>query len=331
MPYSPFFQDVYDAAFSGALAGMAVANRYAVAPTPTLVGNELIDETNTAGAFAEAVDTLFFSIPLVGVNPNLVQSICEGLWSGRQPSQNFGQYEPNTYQSEANVVCKMVTQAVNYYNSEGLPYGGPSTGGGGGGDGGGGGGDTGPVYDTDVVATAITLENNFVSDSPIALVGPSVFEQLYNIAQLVGYPRHTVVYVEQKADSVPRDNTANGTSAQRFQLVDDLTISVEVGDLVEIETQSVVQVNSGSARAIYLQHCISLAGFPTEIGAFAGLLLEQSGTLMTIRLKDRFIITSAGTFKIYPIMRTNSDTPNGTLISIRRSKSTVQIIKQPIG
>jgi hypothetical protein len=116
--YSPNNIYVFQAAYAGALAGMAASNRVPTDDLPT-------DPVNTgsaqiAGAFAQSFDQLWGSATPTQLDVEEIESVCSQAWWGRTPQNTAANLAPSTYNTLADALIAIVDAGDNYFASIGV-------------------------------------------------------------------------------------------------------------------------------------------------------------------------------------------------------------------
>lgn len=116
MAYAPNNNAIFQAAFAGAMAGMAASNRVA----GTLTNYAAV--ASVAGAFAQEVDTLWGVNPSTTAQETVMAQICEATWQSRAPNATGGLTTPATFATLASALILAVNAAQNYLVAQGIPY-----------------------------------------------------------------------------------------------------------------------------------------------------------------------------------------------------------------
>lgn len=120
MPYAPQNENIYLAAFAGAIAGMAAAHRKMTTVFSTTLYSGLAE---VADSFAQEVDTQVGSN--IGTTDNqfageIVQEVCYGYWSDRSPPDTSTFTTAGTWLDAANGVSSIIIAALVQLASQGL-------------------------------------------------------------------------------------------------------------------------------------------------------------------------------------------------------------------
>lgn len=133
MSYTPFNVDVFVAAFSGAMTGMAVSGRVI---TSSIKANYVVS-ANQAGAFAQEFDTVWQVTAENTVTELTIIEIfqmSQGYWDRRDPPPSQAKFQiPSTYEQACTAIIAAVITSAEYFNREGITPPNWNSGGGGGG------------------------------------------------------------------------------------------------------------------------------------------------------------------------------------------------------
>jgi hypothetical protein len=119
MSYVPNSLPIFQAAFSGAIAGMGASNRQPNDPLPS-------DPVNTglakvAGAFAIAYDIAWGMLAANQLNVESTQEVCSAAWWGRAPQANVtSNLNPNNFAELADALVAIVDAGDSYFASQGI-------------------------------------------------------------------------------------------------------------------------------------------------------------------------------------------------------------------
>lgn len=118
-PFVPNSLPIFQAAFSGALAGMGASNRQ---PNDT----DRTDPVNVgvalcAGAFAQAFDEQWGTSPTSQLDVESTQEVCAAAWWGRAPQASVPtNVDPDSYLSLADALVALVDAGDDYFASIGV-------------------------------------------------------------------------------------------------------------------------------------------------------------------------------------------------------------------
>jgi hypothetical protein len=116
MAYVPNNNDVFTAAFAGALAGMGVSGKN---PTDTNSA-DYASLTDVVGAFAQAFDTTWGANPANGLDLPSIQEACEGYWQQRSPLDVPPFNNASAYLGACAALVAIIQAGDTYYAGQGI-------------------------------------------------------------------------------------------------------------------------------------------------------------------------------------------------------------------
>jgi hypothetical protein len=117
--YTPINPGIFQAAYVGALAGMAASNRTPTDPLPA-------DPVNTgvgtvAGAFAQSYDQAWGSTPSTSLDVQSTGLVCQAAWWGRAPQASVpANVNPATFTPLADALIAIVDAGDLYLAAQGI-------------------------------------------------------------------------------------------------------------------------------------------------------------------------------------------------------------------
>jgi hypothetical protein len=126
--YTPNNVDVYTAAYSGAMAGMAIGGRSNTATAPSKYRIQGMQ----AGAFAQSFDTAYGATSYTQLTIELIFLGGYGTFDGRQPDPgNPNSFLPSTYTPQAEAIIAVIEESDIYFDEQGITPNAWNSGGGG--------------------------------------------------------------------------------------------------------------------------------------------------------------------------------------------------------
>jgi hypothetical protein len=117
--YTPNSEAIFQAAYVGAMGGMAASNRVPTDPIPTDAVN--LGAALVAGAFAIAFDTAWGLAVPSSLDVDATEEVCVSAWWGRAPQANVpAMVNPATYTKLADALIALVDAADSYFASQGI-------------------------------------------------------------------------------------------------------------------------------------------------------------------------------------------------------------------
>ena len=119
MAYVPNNEAIFQAAYVGALGGMAASNRVPTDPIPSDPVN--LGAALVAGAFAESYDTAWGLAPATSLDVDGTKEVCVSAWWGRAPQANVpAMVAPATYTALADALIALIDAADAFFASQGI-------------------------------------------------------------------------------------------------------------------------------------------------------------------------------------------------------------------
>jgi len=109
--YTPNNSDIFLAAFSGAIAGMAVSDRALTDPSPAAY----TDVVANAGAFAQSFDSLVLPAATIpDVLLDQVEALAQSAWQDRSPSASPESLDPASYTVGCQALLALIAAEFSY-------------------------------------------------------------------------------------------------------------------------------------------------------------------------------------------------------------------------
>jgi hypothetical protein len=114
--YTPLNKTVFTAAYSGALAGIAAAEKSPTDPVPTDPG--VVGSAAVAGAFAESFDAQWGAVVPTTLDVFLIETVALGVFVGNTPPDVPPFTTPSNWNTTTAACIAIVKAGENFFTSE---------------------------------------------------------------------------------------------------------------------------------------------------------------------------------------------------------------------